>query len=97
VKISSNDFSEIFEQVGPAGVATVLLSEHVGLTALVDLFSLSMKTKLLKHLLAGKRGWDNPGFRPDGALKAALLGAINRENWVSVANFAAMLLNRDGS
>ena len=69
----------------------------VGLTALnamVDAFGKEMKDKLREKYLEGREGWDMPEACPTAFLQRALREHCARGDMVDVANFAAMIWNR---
>lgn len=94
----TKDFYETVadSEVSFTGTVEGALSEQLALMAMVDMFSKFMKAKLVSHLLAcDKGGWDDEARCPSVGLVSALLEAVEANDWVSVANYAAMLWNRE--
>jgi len=71
-----------------------ILAEWIAIDTLINLFSLEMKKKMLNKFREGKKGWDSPGTHPDGGILASLRKAVEKKDWISVANHAAILWNR---
>jgi hypothetical protein len=68
-------------------------AEAAALDALVDAFAAAMKAKLQRQRWRGWRGWDDPANR--NVIRARLAEHLMKpgDQWVDVANFAAMLWN----
>ncbi len=90
MKVESKDF-----QAGSFSPGIdLILAEYTALMAMIDLFTLEMKNKLTIHFHQKKKGWDSPDTHPNGMVMSALQKAFGDMDWVSVANYAAILWNR---
>jgi hypothetical protein len=70
-------------------------NETVALYLLATDFCKKMLAKLWKAQKNGRTGWDNPQILSNESIKGNLYRSIMDEDWVSVANYAAMLWNRE--
>lgn len=60
----------------------------------VDSFAAAMHDKMAQARAKGKEGWDDPERCPERRLHEMCLAAVDRCQWVDVANYAMMLWNR---
>jgi hypothetical protein len=72
-----------------------LMAEWLAIEEMIRVFSAEMRTKMFRHFVKGRQGWDNEKTHPNGSLELALRDATIKQDWVSVANYAMMLHNRE--
>jgi len=99
MKIQTDDFDikECTFVIQDTESAMTLIAEFEALSTIVDMLSLRMKAELHSKLLKGKKGWESPETHPDLSIEKGLYGAFYRKDWVTVANYAAILWNRQDS
>lgn len=72
-----------------------LLQETICLSEMVGAFSQEMRDKILKYLMKGRKGWENPEMCPNSRIYVSLRKALAEQDYVSVANYAMLLWNRE--
>jgi hypothetical protein len=67
--------------------------EQEKLSRAVAGFQWQMMNKLLEKFLAGRRGWDDPGW-DERDIKRQLIEHLDKGNFIDVANFAMFAFYR---